>query len=106
MDNNEHGTNLAEVGTDCISRQSAIDGLRDYLVGKRCPDDGTLTCRLIENEVINKLIPIQPKRGKWILDRSGAYCCSECMEPCAGYVMMKPRDKFCKMCGSRNEVTT
>ena len=44
------------------------------------------------------------KRAKWILDRSGAYCCSECMEPCAGYVMMKPRDKFCKMCGSRNEV--
>ena len=49
--------------------------------------------------------PAEPKRGKWILDRSGAYCCSECMEPCAGYVMMKPRDKFCKMCGSRNEVT-
>lgn len=47
----------------------------------------------------------QPKMGRWILDRSGAYCCSECMEPCAGYVMMKPRDKFCKMCGSRNEVT-
>ena len=47
----------------------------------------------------------EPKRGKWILDRSGAYCCSECMEPCAGYVMMRPRDKFCKMCGSRNEVT-
>ena len=48
----------------------------------------------------------EPKRGKWILDRSGAYCCSECMEPCATYVMMKPRDNFCKMCGSRNEVTT
>lgn len=48
----------------------------------------------------------EPKRGKWILDRSGAYCCSECMEPCAGYVMMRPRDKYCKMCGSRNEVTT
>ena len=30
----------------------------------------------------------EPKRGRWILDRSGAYCCSECMEPCAGYVMM------------------
>ena len=41
--------------SDTISRQSAIDGLRDYLVGKRCPDDGTLTCRLIENEVVNKL---------------------------------------------------
>ena len=48
----------------------------------------------------------EPKRGRWILDRSGAYCCSECMEPCAGYVMMKPRDKFCKMCGAKMEMTT
>ena len=46
----------------------------------------------------------EPKRGKWILNRSGTYCCSKCMEPCATYAMMKPRDKFCKMCGSRNEV--
>jgi hypothetical protein len=46
----------------------------------------------------------QPKEGHWILNRSGAYCCSKCMEPCATYAMMKPRDKFCKMCGSRNEV--
>ena len=48
----------------------------------------------------------EPKSGRWILDRSGAYCCSECMEPCATYVMMKPRDKFCKMCGAKMEVTT
>ena len=47
---------------DLISRQQAIDALRDYLVGKRCPDDGTLTCRLIENEVINKLPSAQPER--------------------------------------------
>ena len=46
---------------DLISRQAAIDILRGYLVGKRCPDDGTLTFRLIENEVINKLPPIQPE---------------------------------------------
>ena len=46
---------------DLISRQAAIDGLRDYLVEKRCPDDGTLTCRLIENEVINKLPSAQPE---------------------------------------------
>ena len=45
----------------------------------------------------------QQRTGKWILDRSGAYCCSECMEPCAGYVMMKPRDRFCKMCGAKME---
>ena len=65
----ELGTNLAEVGTDCISRRSAIDALRGYLVGKRCPDDGTLTCRLIENEVINKLPSAEPKRGRWIEDK-------------------------------------
>ena len=57
-------------------------------------------------EYIDELPSVQsePKTGHWILDRSGAYCCSKCMEPCAGYIMMKPRDKFCKMCGSRNEV--
>ena len=46
---------------ELISRQAAIDALCGYLVGKRCPDDGTLTCRLIENEVINKLPLIQPE---------------------------------------------
>lgn len=55
-------------------------------------------------KLIEEAPSAQPKRGKWILDRSGAYCCSECMEPCAGYVMMKPRDKFCKMCGAKMEV--
>lgn len=56
--------------------------------------------------VLRDLPPVQPERktGHWILDRSGAYCCDNCMEPCADYIMMKPRDKFCKMCGSRNEV--
>lgn len=58
-------------------------------------------------KAIDELPSVQPERktGQWILDRSGRYCCNRCMEPCAGYVMMKPRDKFCKMCGSRNEVT-
>ena len=74
-------------------------------------------CRILDNVLANRpterdslIVAVrkafaEPKTGKWILDRSGAYCCSECMEPCAGYVMMKPRDKYCKMCGSRNEVT-
>lgn len=55
------GANLAEVGTDTISRQAAIGALRNYLVGKNVPCDGTLTCRLIENEVINKLPSAQPE---------------------------------------------
>ena len=49
------------MNNDLISRKQAIDALRDYLVEKRCPDDGTLTCRLIENEVINKLPSAQPE---------------------------------------------
>ena len=58
-------------------------------------------------KVAEDLPSVQPehKTGHWILDRSGAYCCSKCMEPCASYVMMKPRDKFCKMCGAKMEVT-
>ena len=49
------------IGTDCISRQQAIAALRNYLVGKNVPCDGTLTCRLIENEVINRLPSAQPE---------------------------------------------
>ena len=99
-------TNLAEVGTDCISRQSAIDVLRDYLVGKRCPDDGTLTCRLIENEVINKLPPIQPKRirGQWsikgqAIDTVRGYWakCSACGHAVFG------GGNYCSNCGSYNK---
>ena len=92
--------------SDTISRRQAIDALcNDYCGGHQ-------DCKYYPNcenlRSVQKLPsaqPAEPKRGKWILDRSGAYCCSKCMEPCAGYVMMKPRDKFCKMCGSRNEVT-
>lgn len=62
-------------------------------------ENGTIFCKLFYQDT-------EPERktGYWILDRSGAYCCSKCMEPCASYAMMKPRDKYCKMCGSRNEV--
>ena len=89
--------------SDLISRQAAIDAMAE-LQG-RASSKGELKGISKAWKRIKQLPPIQPKRGRWILDRSGAYCCSECMEPCASYVMMKPRDKYCKMCGSRNEVT-
>ena len=64
---NSKVVNCSEIpnNSDTISRQQAIDALRNYLVEKRCPDDGTLTCRLIENEVINKLPTAQPEQ-RWI----------------------------------------
>ncbi len=85
-----------------ISRQAAIDALNAKYHGM-ISDESMKIYQIIN--WLDNLPPVEPKRGEWILDRSGAYCCSKCMEPCAGYVMMKPRDKFCKMCGSRNEVT-
>lgn len=41
-------------------------------------------------------------RGEWIEDGYNHYkaVCSECGEPCATYIMGKPRDKFCKWCGA------
>ena len=93
-----------DTDSDTISRQAAIDGLRDYLVGKRCPDDGTLTCRLIENEVINKLPPIQPKRGRWIGKYPATSVCSEC-----GFLIHDSKVKafaYCPNCGAdMREVT-
>ena len=94
---------------DLISRQAAITALSNEIVKRRLLDEMYDGCidEFQTEEILKKLPTAQPERikGHWVLDRSGAYCCSECMEPCAGYVMMKPRDKFCKMCGSRNEVT-
>lgn len=42
------------------------------------------------------------RKGKWIEDGYNGYkaVCSECGEPCASYVMGKPRDNFCKWCGA------
>ena len=97
------GTNLAEVGTDCISRQAALVTVKDALMAWSYMPEWRDE-KIIEAIAEMPSAQPEPKRGTWILDRSGAYCCSKCMEPCAGYVMMKPRDKFCKMCGSRNEV--
>ena len=88
---------------DLISRQAMLDGI-DKLI--KIHFDRTVVLYKAR-KVAEDLPSVQPERktGQWIMDRSGSYCCSKCMEPCATYAMMKPRDKFCKMCGSRNEVT-
>ena len=44
--------------------------------------------------------------GKWKYNPDmDAYVCDQCGEPCAGYVMQKPRDRFCKWCGAKLEGT-
>ena len=53
---------------DTISRAKAIDGINEYMVGKRCDTDGTMMASLINELVIKKLPPAQPERikGRWI----------------------------------------
>ena len=51
----EHGTNLAEVGTDCISRQQAINALSTITLYKGSIPFNTAVMR------IEQLPPIQPK---------------------------------------------
>lgn len=88
-----------DIWNDGTLHISVSKGQLDKIGRVLVEENGTIFCKLFYQDA-------EPERktGHWILDRSGAYCCSKCMEPCAGYVMMKPRDKFCKMCGSRNEV--
>ena len=119
----EHGTNLAEVGTDCISRQSAIDALRklreedieDY--GCEIPegfnqdhlDRATFAIKQLppiqpkllqpwEVLVAQAVLP-QPKRGKWICtgepDESWGmmYECSICGNHDYG-------GNYCSYCGA------
>lgn len=85
--------------SELIDRNKAYLAIEDL---KKIHFDRTVVITKAQKTIM-ELPTVEPKRDKWILDRSGAYCCSECMEPCSGYVMMKPRDKFCKMCGAKME---
>ena len=90
---------------DAVSRKDCLQAL-SHLMDAEGFRDGWAVSRANVECMLKAMPPVTPKQrtGKWILDRSGGYCCSECMEPCAGYVMMKPRDKFCKMCGAKMEL--
>ena len=116
----QHGTNLASLGTDCISRQQAIDAFNtniDELVvaGKENADAVERYLNRVIDE-IKQLPTIQPKRGKWIRTGSGSlydhYECSECGKAPKWECMGDNRWKiaftgFCPNCGAdMREVTT
>ena len=94
------GTNLAEVGTDCISRQEAIDRLTEYGNGRAVfISVGEAVIR------IEQLPSAEPKRGKWspadsLYHGAPFYYCSECGEKMLDTVMGKPRGNFCPHCGA------
>jgi hypothetical protein len=95
------GTNLAEVGTDCISREQAIDALTEYGNGQTVYISVKEMVRRIE-----QLPPIQPKRirGQWIIkgqaiDTVRGYWakCSACGHSVFG------GGNYCSYCGSYNK---
>jgi len=111
MMSNQLGTNLASLGTDCISRKAVIDEGMSYINGD-CFCDKEDFAKYIE--LIEQLPPIQPKRGKWIRTGSGSlydhYECSECGKAPKWECMGDNRWKiaftgFCPNCGAKMEVT-
>ena len=71
----EHGTNLAEVGTDLISRQAAITALTF------AKETGIMKCGELKGviEVLNRLPSAGQRRGRWMsLPHKRARICSWC----------------------------
>ena len=96
----ELGTNLAEVGTDCIRRQAAIDLWEKY--------HPTIAVDAMQYDAeLRQLPPIQPKRGQWIdVDVMGvpAQACDQCNTffPLA---YTGGGHHYCPNCGAKMEVT-
>ena len=74
---NELSTNLASLGTDCISRQQAIDLWEKY--------HPTIAVDAMQYDAeLRQLPPIQPKRGRWLYsedttaDSVDGYRCDQC----------------------------
>ena len=107
----EIGTNLAEVGTDCISRQAAIDAI--WTVSPLARLD-----RKWIDRWLRQLPSAEPKRirGKWIYcedstaDSVDGYRCDQCGLFVPWDYKHKGIDfiqdyNFCPNCGAKMEVT-
>lgn len=94
----EHGTNLAEVGTDCISRQAAIETVqnRHMMLSKE---------KVLLINDLEKLPPAEPKRGKWLdADICGELPVIVC-DQCNTFYPLSFGEfhNFCPNCGAKME---
>ena len=102
------GTNLAEVGTDCISRQDALEAFGLSEKTRKYGGDHSGYDAMMMYEIqytIENLPPIQPKRGKWIKTaRWGrVYYCDQCRNylDFDGVNAGRGSTNFCPNCGCR-----
>jgi hypothetical protein len=112
------GTNLAEVGTDCISRQAAIDivefecgewrGLARTIVKaiEQLPPAQPKLLQPWEVLAAQAVLP-QPKMGKWIYHIDDLFPAESTMEcnQCHAEQPLTCDDEFCPHCGAKMEVT-
>ena len=90
------GTDLAEVGTDLISRQAAIDAVKRLSLGET--DTTRLAMRI--GDYLERLPSAQPETAKRIVGKSRDgmtlwYQCDTCNEP------VDAQDNYCRGCGRR-----
>ena len=89
------GTNLAEVGKDCISREAVADAIN----GIECTRH-TTWYEFYQKVMtaVEKLPSAEPKRGRWVLvcDNNGMhFICNKC-----GAWRYHQEQKFCGECGA------
>jgi hypothetical protein len=93
------GTNLAEVGADCISRQQAIDTVKKLSLGET--DATRLAMRI--GDYLERLPSAQQEKEKakrvlwtgWKGYRDTRYKCPNCKKP------VKNDDIYCHRCGQK-----
>ena len=115
------GTNLADVGTDCISRQQAIDALwAERMKHAEEMERNLETCsfalradnkarrnRVEEDIEIIRQLPSAQKMGKWIYHIDDLFPAESTMEcnQCHAEQPLTCDDEFCPHCGAKMEVT-
>jgi hypothetical protein len=104
----ELSTNLASLGTDCISRQAAIKAIDECYCGGEdsCGEPWVYIENAVEAiQMIEPIPPVEPKKGKWIKTaRWGrVYYCDQCRNylDFDGVNAGRGSTNFCPNCGCR-----
>ena len=95
----EHGTNLAEVGTDLIRRQAVLDALNNIEIPRNASWYQYYQHALT---AVDKLPSAEPKRGKWIYHIDDLFPAESTMEcnQCHAEQPLTCDDEFCPHCGA------